>query len=892
MKKITRHAGLLVIGMLLSVAAFGQTIIKGMVKDSTGSAVPYASVNLKNSVSNAIITYAVTDNKGAYLLQVPAGTVTTSLVIEVHSIGFKNQVKSATDFNSPLDFKLSRSVNELQTVNIKSSRPILRTHGDTLSYNVSDFANPQDRTIGEVIKRLPGITVASDGTIRYNNKPISALYIGGDNLLDDKYSIAANSIPQGAVNQVQVIQNDQPVKVLQNKVLSDDVALNLVIKKGAKLHLMGQESIGAGLPGNYDVDLNAMMFKDNYKAINYLAGNNTGYDVQQDLVSHNLTDYNQRIDNTLPATVLSLGAVNTPQLAENRYLFDQSGVLNANNLINLKNNVQLRINAYYVHDTQRQDYSQQTTVFLPGDTVKYKETEHNRSIPDILHTQFTLNINRDKYYLNDALLMDDNRSTSYSALNTNGAIVNQVFNDNALSFSNEFNLIKSLKSNNIVQAYSYISHSAEPENRMIGPDFDAAIFNNNTPYSQLLQNVNVPTWYTNNYLSFKIPSNLITQSFRTGFSVQSQTLTSGLDVVQNNNSSNPESDSALNHVNWMRKKFYAEAAYDLPGDILKANLTLPLTLQQINYSDSSYALNKNLTRLYFNPQFRAKYQVGAENYVNLLYSYSNQIGTIENVYPGYILTDYRTLYANNAGLTEQQIQQAGGGFSYRKALTLFFWSINALYSHTEANNIASSVITNNIQEGIVLPYPNSTDSWALNGTISKYSFALRTTFSGAISWQSSHSVQIQNNALLPFNTISETFNVSAATKVTDEVNFTYNATLMQTASHSSVEASAYQVDQLVQKASVNYDPVEAVQFNLSGEHYFTYQQGNPDLKYFFADASAKFRIEKWKTDLELSANNFLNVKTYNALYLSANTLTASSYTLPGRIVLLKVLFNF
>jgi lipopolysaccharide export LptBFGC system permease protein LptF len=116
---------------------------------------------------------------------------------------------------------------------------------------------------------------------------------------------------------------------------------------------MGQESIGAGLPGNYDVDLNGMMFKDNYKAINYLAGNNTGYDVQQDLLSHNLTDYNTRIDNALPSTVLSLGAVNTPQLAENRYLFDESGILNLNNLINLKNNVQLRVNAYYLHDTQR-----------------------------------------------------------------------------------------------------------------------------------------------------------------------------------------------------------------------------------------------------------------------------------------------------------------------------------------------------------------------------------------------------------------------------------------------------------------------------------------------------------------------------------------------------------
>jgi hypothetical protein len=44
-------------------------------------------------------------------------------------------------------------------------------------------------------------------------------------------------------------------------------------------------------------------------------------------------------------------------------------------------------------------------------------------------------------------------------------------------------------------------------------------------------------------------------------------------------------------------------------------------------------------------------------------------------------------------------------------------------------------------------------------------------------------------------------------------------------------------------------------------------------------------------DLQLDARNFLNVKTYKAFYLSANTFTASSYALPGRIVLLKVLFN-
>jgi hypothetical protein len=881
---------LLLCGMTLCAFCFAQGNIHGAVKDSTGKAVPFATVNLKNRAGNTIVAYTTTAANGTYALTLPEGQNRDSLVVEIRAMGYKNQVKSVAG-TTPVDFVLHVSVNQLQAVVIKSNRPVLRVNGDTLSYKVAEFANPQDRTIGEVIKKLPGITVAADGTISYNNKPISTVYIGGDNLLDDKYNIATNTIPQGVVDKVQVIQNDQPIKALQNKVMSDDVALNLTIKKGAKLQLVGQEGIGAGLPGNYDAELNAMMFKDKYKAINYLNGNNIGYDLTQDLLSHNYNDYMQRIDNNIPATVLSLGSVNTPALAESRYLFNQAGILNLNNLVSLKKGVQLRLNAYYLHDTQKQDYSQQTTIFLPGDTVHYTETQHRQYKPDIFHAEFTLQVNQDKYYLNNALLMDGNRSSWNSALNTNGSMVGQDFRDNALSFSNEFNLIKSLKSNDAIQAYSYFSHTTEPENRAVQPNYNDSLFNRGLPYSGLVQNVNVPTWYTNNYLSFKIPGNLVTQSFRAGFSVQSQKLTSNLSVVQNNNSINLEADSAINHLNWMKKKVYTELAYDIPGDKLKANLTLPLTLQQINYSDTTYALNRSLTRLYFNPQFRLKYQVGQENYLNLMYSYRNQVGTIEDIYQGDILKDYRTLYANSPYLTLQQDQHAGAGFNYRKALTLFFVSVNAVYSHSRANNIASSIITNNIQQRVMLPYANSTSSWMLSGSVSKYSFALRTTFSGAVQWQSNHSVQIQNSTLLPFNTVTEALTFGADTRVSDQVNFSYKATGIQTYSHSAVEVSAFHIDQLQQQASLYYNPTDQLQFKLAGEHYFTGRRGNPDLKYFFADASAKFKVKKWKTDFELSAVNFLNVKTYNALYLTANTLTANSYQLPGRIVLLKALFN-
>ena len=889
MSTAIRLATVLLLSAMATFCSFAQGI-KGAIADDSGKPVSNSNITLKDS-KNLIIAYTISDAKGSYLLKVPADAVKSNLTIDVTCVGFAKQSKRITDLTIPVNFVLTQAVNQLKTVTVKDNHPRLRTSGDTLSYKVSDFSSPQDRVIGDVIKKLPGISVADDGKISYNGKSISNLYIGGDNLLDDKYNVATNTIPHGVVEDVQVIENHQPIKMLKNKVVSDDVALNLTIKKDAKLQLVGQETIGAGLPGNYDVELNAMMFKDKYKAINYLKGNNTGYDVSNDLVAHSMSDNLGRIDNDKPTTLLSLGAVSNPNLARCRYLFDQSGILNLNNLVNLKKSIQLKINFNYLHDTQTRDFTSNTQIYIPGDTVRYSETEHNRSRPDILHGQFTLNINKDKYYLNDALVTDYSHKTLYSNLNTNNIPVNQVLKDNTMDFSNEFNLMQTFKTNKIIEVYSYINHISEPENRDITPGLNPSLFHNNVPYSDLVQTANLPSWFTNNYVSYKIPGDFVTQSYKAGFLLQSQQLQSSLSVIPSANSSKLVSDSSVNNVNWTREKVYAEAAYDMPGKILKIGLSLPVSLQQIDYNDSRFALNKSLSRLYFNPQLRIKYQSGIENYFNLNYNYRNSIGTIQDIFPGYMLRDYRTLYANKADLTENSIQTAALGFNYRKAITLFFFSINTSYLHLDANNIASSIVTNTIQQRIVLPFQNAIDSWSANGSISKYVFPLRTTFSGGILWQSNNSNQIQNGILLPYKTISTVYNVNADTKISNQITFSYKATFNQTSSHSSAQPIPSTVKQFVHQASVDYNPMLNMFFRLSGEQYFTYQQQGNNLKYFFADASAKYRINKIKTDVELSAVNFLNVKNYSSLYLSANTLINNSYALPGRIVMLKVMFN-
>src|SRR5271167_2451792 len=104
MSNMFKFTGLFFIGMLFSVGSFAQTI-KGTVTDSLGKPVPYANINLKND-SNLIVAYAISDLKGGYAVQAPAGAK-PPLVAEVSCMGYKKQSKAISDFSAPVNFVLS-----------------------------------------------------------------------------------------------------------------------------------------------------------------------------------------------------------------------------------------------------------------------------------------------------------------------------------------------------------------------------------------------------------------------------------------------------------------------------------------------------------------------------------------------------------------------------------------------------------------------------------------------------------------------------------------------------------------------------------------------------------------------------------------------------------------
>jgi hypothetical protein len=66
---------------------------------------------------------------------------------------------------------------------VKITAPKIKQTGDTISYSVIDFSDKNDRTIGDVLKKLPGVDVTESGQILYQNKPINKFYIEGSDLL-------------------------------------------------------------------------------------------------------------------------------------------------------------------------------------------------------------------------------------------------------------------------------------------------------------------------------------------------------------------------------------------------------------------------------------------------------------------------------------------------------------------------------------------------------------------------------------------------------------------------------------------------------------------------------------------------------------------------------------
>lgn len=864
-----------------------QVLLNGTVTDSIGAPVQSVSVILKKH-GGILLAFAITDSAGRYRIQYNGVFIKDSLTIEANALGFKKQALPVTRATQTDHFKLVGSDVYLPNVTVK--KQLLTKEGDTLSYDVATISTRQDRTIGDVIKKLPGVEVAENGQISYAGKPINRFYIDGDNLLDGRYNIAAKGIPNDLVSKVQILENHQPVKALKDLEKSDQAAMNLVLKDKARLKIMGSGDASAGTPGVYGIAANAMLFKKQVKFINYIKANNMGIDSRDELINHFDSD------NASAPALLGAG-IAEPGILKKRYLFNNVGVITGNHLLDLKNDHQLRINAFYLWDKQFQETRFSSTSFLPNDTIRYNEKQEARSVIHTFNTQFTLNANKKEYFFNNVTTIENTPTELSSRLQaTSNNNISQKLSGTVTGFSNRFSAVKRYASGRVLEVFSVISKINNPATLEVTPGLYASQFNNNVPFAGLVQYAAVPTFYTDNFASFGKAGTKFQQRYRVGMSYQGQEVSSVLESQQSDGSKAPVADSFTNALHWTRMKIYVQPDYTYTSGSAQLNLSLPLTFQETKYTGR--LVNNHATNLLLLPRLLLKYTTGKEAFFTLGYSYGDVYGDVTQAYDGYVMKGYRNFFTNGSLLNETKTHAFSGSYVFKDPLKIFFFSLAAGYTTGESNTINDDRLSQVLQQSRLIPFVNVSKSMQAKVTVSKYIFPLLSTVSGSIGWVRFAGNQLQNGNLVRSRNDAFSCNARISSKLTQWFNLGYNGTfslyrtrLMDDAHAAPITASP-RVEKWQHEAVVNFTVSPVFYIRVSGDNYHYRLPGQQTNDYTFVDAAVTYKLDKLKTDLEFSVTNLANIGDYGFAALSANSITESSSRIRPRMATVKFYFRF
>lgn len=206
----------------LSLSVVAQEIIAGKVTSDVGKPIANVTCKLLND-KDSLLSYTLTKSNG-YFSIIRHKDATH---IQFSLLGYKKKDVKTKDIKNMLDIRLSRAALELSGVTVTAD-PIRRSR-DTLFYQVDNFRQKGDHYIEDVIKRLPGIEVDGNGRITYQGKDINKLNIEGQDLMGYQYNQATQNMPVDAVAQIQVMENNQPVRALEGKIPNNKATLNITI---------------------------------------------------------------------------------------------------------------------------------------------------------------------------------------------------------------------------------------------------------------------------------------------------------------------------------------------------------------------------------------------------------------------------------------------------------------------------------------------------------------------------------------------------------------------------------------------------------------------------------------------------------------------------------------
>ncbi len=257
MKKIV----LLLLCLVACVYAEAYTV-KGLVKDTAGEPLISASVRLLAARDSTAVKGAVCDSEGRFIIKdVKAGWY----LLETGYVGFDTRltplrVRADVDAGT---ITLSESSIMLRETVVTGIKTPITVKEDTVEFNADTYKTRPNAVVEDLLKRLPGVEVSSDGSITANGKSVSKILVDGKEFFSDDPTVASRNLPVDMVDKLQVVQRKSDLARLTGvDDGEDETVINLTVKKGMNNGWFGTVEGGYGTDDRYKGSFNVNRFWD------------------------------------------------------------------------------------------------------------------------------------------------------------------------------------------------------------------------------------------------------------------------------------------------------------------------------------------------------------------------------------------------------------------------------------------------------------------------------------------------------------------------------------------------------------------------------------------------------------------------------------------------------
>ena len=848
--------------LVVAANAVAQVNVSGTVVDKeSNESLVGASVIVKGA-DGKIKKFASSKADGGFSITMPS---VNGCRLEVTMMSFAKQSIPLDSVSFPLTVYMEPGTTLLKEVTVKADR--IREQGDTITYNVGSFAQQQDRSIGDVLKRMPGIDVANNGKIQYQGEDINKFYIEGSDLLGGKYGIATNGISHDDVGAVEVMENHQPMQVLSGISFSDKAAINLKLKNKAKATWTFHGDAGGGWSWQpegviWDSELFAMAVMPGFQNITTLRTNNTG----ENLASSS-TDFFAERRQTGLSQYVGVGLPGVPSLSDKRTLFNRSFLVSTNSLWKLKNG-EFKANIDYSFNRVTADASNITTYFLDEGnriiTEKRSGTEHTHS----LSGKFIYELNQKTAFINNTLQTnidwDDVRLTTTGSLpNGQSAKLPDYY------VSNKFKMIKRFKGKHLVTFQSVNEWESLPQTLNLD-------MNN----QQFHQHIADHAFFTHESAAYAFNIKGVTLSLEGGIKGYLRSMDSQLPEL-------PEELPGLteNVVNTDYLTVYAIPKFEYW--VRRVNLSLNLPVSYAHYSFDKAIANRD--EVYFSPSLSFNWKPNNRISGILRGGLGRSPMNLNLIHPGLIMTNYRTLKSGVDDFYNSSSQNVSASVSYKHTRHGLF--ANGMVMHSWSH-VPYTMAQQLYGDYVVYSYADAKNDGKMlmaMGNVGKTLDFMRGScnVNGSFSRNESHLLSQQQSV----NSVSTGWSVGGKINGNPCRWFSFDYRIDYFDSRLTMNGmSESWLSTMENELSLTFIPHRKWQWTVSGEHYRNELTEHNYKNIVMLDTKLTFQLNK-KIEIAASLTNILNKRSYNYTTYSQLSSFESQRQLRGRQLLISVMLR-